>query len=409
MPNEFNDTWRRDFPILAADENGQRLVYLDSAATTQHPVQVLDAVTNYYKNNNANPHRGVYELAMRATDAHEGARHRVAQFFHAEDDEIVFTQNTTESLNLVAYSYGPHFLHAGDEIVLSVAEHHSNLVPWQRVAQATGAKLVYLYPGPDGRLTTDELDKKITAKTRLIAIAMVSNVLGLRAPVEEIGTRAHAVGAVVVLDCAQAAPHMPVDVKRLDVDFAACSAHKLYAPMGMGALYARAELLEKMPPFLSGGDMIGSVHEQSATWAEGPRKFEAGTRNVGGEVGFAAALDYMNHIGWDAMMQHEHALLGRMLKGMAALPWLTVYGEPVADGRFGVVSFNVKEVHPHDVATILDAGGVAIRAGHHCAQPLMEYLGIGSCCRASLALYNTEEDVDALLNNLENVRKVMGL
>ena len=216
-------------------------------------------------------------------------------------------------------------------------------------------------------------------------------------------------GAVVVLDCAQAAPHMPVDVKRLDVDFAACSAHKLYAPMGMGALYARAELLEKMPPFLSGGDMIGSVHEQSATWAEGPRKFEAGTRNVGGEVGFAAALDYMNHIGWDAMMQHEHALLGRMLKGMAALPWLTVYGEPVADGRFGVVSFNVKEVHPHDVATILDAGGVAIRAGHHCAQPLMEYLGIGSCCRASLALYNTEEDVDALLNNLENVRKVMGL
>lgn len=369
MPNEFNDTWRRDFPILAADENGQRLVYLDSAATTQHPVQVLDAVTNYYKNNNANPHRGVYELAMRATDAHEGARHRVAQFFHAEDDEIVFTQNTTESLNLVAYSYGLHFLHAGDEIVLSVAEHHSNLVPWQRVAQATGAKLVYLYPGPDGRLTTDELDKKITAKTRLVAIAMVSNVLGLRAPVEEIVTRAHAVGAVVVLDCAQAAPHMPVDVKRLDVDFAACSAHKLYAPMGMGALYARAELLEKMPPFLSGGDMISTVHEQSATWAEGPRKFEAGTRNVGGEVGFAAALDYMNHIGWDAMMQHEHALLDRMLKGMAALPWLTVYGEPVADGRFGVVSFNVKEVHPHDVATILDAGGVAIRAGHHCAQP----------------------------------------
>ena len=356
MPNEFNDTWRRDFPILAADENGQRLVYLDSAATTQHPVQVLDAVTNYYKNNNANPHRGVYELAMRATDAHEGARHRVAQFFHAEDDEIVFTQNTTESLNLVAYSYGLHFLHAGDEIVLSVAEHHSNLVPWQRVAQATGAKLVYLYPGPDGRLTTGELDKKITAKTRLVAIAMVSNVLGLRAPVEEITARAHAVGAVVVLDCAQAAPHMPVDVKQLDVDFAACSAHKLYAPMGMGALYARAELLEKMPPFLSGGDMIGSVHEQSATWAEGPRKFEAGTRNVGGEVGFAAALDYMDHIGWDAMIQHEHALLDRMLKGMAALPWLTVYGEPTADGRFGVVSFNVQDVHPHDVATILDAG-----------------------------------------------------
>ena len=238
---------------------------------------------------------------------------------------------------------------------------------------------------------------------------MVSNVLGLCAPVEEIVARAHAVGAVVVLDCAQSAPHMPVDVKKLDVDFAACSAHKLYAPMGMGALYARKELLDKMPPFLSGGDMIGAVHEHTATWAEGPRKFEAGTRNVGGEVGFAAALDYMDAIGWDAMMAHEHALLERMLKGMASMPWLTVYGEPVADKRFGVVSFNVQDVHPHDVATILDAGGVAIRAGHHCAQPLMDFLGIGSCCRASLALYNTEEDVDALLNNLENVRKVMGL
>ena len=401
--------WTKDFPILAADENGERLVYLDSAATTQHPTQVLDAVVNYYNKDNANPHRGVYDLAMRATAAHEGARHTVAQFFHAEDDEIVFTQNTSEALNLVAYSYGMHFLHAGDEIVISVAEHHSNLVPWQRVAEATGAKLVYMYPGADGRLTTEELDAKITDKTRLVAIAEVSNVLGLRAPVEEIVKRAHAVGALVVLDCAQSAPHKPVDVKALDVDFAACSAHKLYAPMGVGALYARAELLEKMPPFLSGGDMIGSVHEHSATWADGPRKFEAGTRNVGGEVGFAAAIDYMNAIGWDKMTAHEHALLKRMLDGMKQMPWLTVYGEPSAEGRYGVVSFNVNDVHPHDVATILDAGGVAIRAGHHCAQPLMEYLGIGSCCRASVAIYNTEEDVDALLENLENVRRVMGL
>lgn len=401
--------WVKDFPILAADENGKRLIYLDSAATTQHPQQVLDAVVNYYQKDNANPHRGVYELAMRATDAHEGARHRVAQFFHAEDDEIVFTQNTTEALNLVAYSYGMHFVREGDEIVISVAEHHSNLVPWQRVAKATGAKLVYLYPGADGHVSATELDQKITAKTKIVAIGMVSNVLGLRAPVEEVVTRAHAVGAVVVLDCAQSAPHMPVDVKKLDVDFAACSAHKLYAPMGMGALYARADLLDKMPPFLSGGDMIGSVHEHSATWAEGPRKFEAGTRNVGGEVGFASALDYMDSIGWDAMLQHEHSLLDRMLSGMRAMPWLTVYGEPVADHRFGVVSFNVNDVHPHDVATILDAGGVAVRAGHHCAQPLMEYLGIGSCCRASVAIYNTKEDIDALLNNLENVRKVMGL
>ena len=359
------NNWTADFPILAADENGNRLVYLDSAATTQHPKQVLDAVANYYKKDNANPHRGVYELAMRATDAHEGARHTVAKFFNAADDEIVFTQNTTEALNLVAYSYGMHFLHEGDEIVISVAEHHSNLVPWQRVAEATGAKLVYLYPGPDGRLTPDELDKKITEKTKLVGIAMVSNVLGLRAPVEEIVKRAHAVGAV--------------------------------------------ELLDKMPPFMSGGDMIGAVHEHKATWAEGPRKFEAGTRNVGGEVGFAAAIEYINGIGWQAMEAHEHMLLDRMLSGMRAMPWLTVYGEPVAEGRYGVVGFNVNEVHPHDVATILDAGGVAVRAGHHCAQPLMEYLGIGSCCRASVAIYNTAEDVDALLENLENVRKVMGL
>ena len=404
-----NNPWRKDFPIFSADENGNRLVYLDSAATTQHPTQVLDAVTHYYLHDNANPHRGVYELAMRATDAHEGARHRVAQFFHAGDDEMIFTQNTTESLNLVAYSYGMHFLHAGDEIVLSVAEHHSNLVPWQRVAAAVGAKLVYLYPGADGRLPDEELEQKITSKTRLVAIGMVSNVLGLRVPVEKIVARAHAVGAVVVLDCAQSAPHTPVDVKKLDVDFAACSAHKLYAPMGMGALYVRKEILDKMPPFLSGGDMIGSVHEQTATWAEGPRKFEAGTRNVGGEVGFAAALDYMDGIGWETLEKHEHALLDRMLTGMRTLPWLTVYGEPTANGRYGVVSFNVQDVHPHDVATILDAGGVAVRAGHHCAQPLMEFLGIGSCCRASVAIYNDEEDIDALLNNLEMVRKVMGL
>ena len=257
--------WTADFPILAADENGNRLVYLDSAATTQHPMQVLNAVVDYYTKENASPHRGVYELAMRATDAHEGARHTVAQFFNAEDDEIVFTQNTTESLNLVAYSYGMNFLHEGDEIVISVAEHHSNMVPWQRVAKATGAKLVYMYPGENGRLTTEELDKKITPKTKVVAVAMVSNVLGLRAPVEEIVKRAHAVGAVVVLDCAQSAPHTPVDVKKLDVDFAACSAHKLYAPMGVGALYARAGLLEKMPPFMSGGDMIDAVQKNRAT------------------------------------------------------------------------------------------------------------------------------------------------
>ena len=398
--------YKRDFPIFQHTD----VAYIDNAATAQRPQCVLDAVADFYRCHNANPLRGLYPLSVEATDIYEQARETVRDFIGARSArEIVFTRNTTESLNLVAYSYGMNFLHEGDEIVISVAEHHSNMVPWQRVAKATGAKLVYMYPGENGRLTTEELDKKITPKTKVVAVAMVSNVLGLRAPVEEIVKRAHAVGAVVVLDCAQSAPHTPVDVKKLDVDFAACSAHKLYAPMGVGALYARAGLLEKMPPFMSGGDMIGAVHESGATWADGPRKFEAGTRNVGGEVGFAAAIDYMKGIGWEAMETHEHALLDRMLAGMRAMPWLTVYGEPVAEGRYGVVSFNVNDVHPHDVATILDAGGVAVRAGHHCAQPLMEFLGIGSCCRASVAIYNTPEDVDALLENLENVRKVMGL
>ena len=400
------DNIRKNFPLLQQMDT----IYLDNAATAQRPSCVLAAVQEFYEQKNANPLRGFYPLSLKATESYQAARKTVQKFIHAkEPEEIIFTRNTTESLNLVAYSYGMNFLHEGDEIVISVAEHHSNMVPWQRVAKATGAKLVYMYPGENGRLTTEELDKKITSKTKVVAVAMVSNVLGLRAPVEEIVKRAHAVGAVVVLDCAQSAPHTPVDVKKLDVDFAACSAHKLYAPMGVGALYARAELLEKMPPFLSGGDMIAAVHESGATWADGPRKFEAGTRNVGGEVGFAAAIDYMKGIGWEAMETHEHALLDRMLAGMRAMPWLTVYGEPVAEGRYGVVSFNVNEVHPHDVATILDAGGVAVRAGHHCAQPLMEFLGIGSCCRASVAIYNTPEDVDALLENLENVRKVMGL
>ena len=398
--------YKNDFPIFQHTD----VAYIDNAATAQRPQCVLDAVADFYRCHNANPLRGLYPLSVEATDIYEQARETVRGFIGAKSArEIIFTRNTTESLNLVAYSYGMNFLHEGDEIVISVAEHHSNMVPWQRVAKATGAKLVYMYPGENGRLTTEELDKKITPKTKVVAVAMVSNVLGLRAPVEEIVKRAHAVGAVVVLDCAQSAPHTPVDVKKLDVDFAACSAHKLYAPMGVGALYARAGLLEKMPPFMSGGDMIGAVHESGATWADGPRKFEAGTRNVGGEVGFAAAIDYMKGIGWEAMETHEHALLDRMLAGMRAMPWLTVYGEPVAESRYGVVSFNVNDVHPHDVATILDAGGVAVRAGHHCAQPLMEFLGIGSCCRASVAIYNTPEDVDALLENLENVRKVMGL
>lgn len=401
-------TLRDDFPILAVTENDKPLVYLDNAATTSKPLQVLRAVDAYYRHDNANPHRGVYELAARATKAHEDSRTKVAEFLNASPDEIIFTQNTTESLNLIAYSYGMEFLKEGDEIVLSVAEHHSNLVPWQRVAKVTGAKLVYLYPDSNGHLTEEELDKKITSKTRLVAVAHVSNVLGIKVPVDSIVRRARLFGAVVVLDCAQSAPHIQVDVKKLDVDFAAFSGHKLYAPMGVGVLYGKKELLDKMPPFLTGGDMIGNVHEQSSTYAEVPRRFEAGTRNVGGEVGLAAAIDYIQSIGWENLQAHEQELVTRALEGLAKIPHVTVYGDLSPYKRHGVISFNVEDVHPHDTATLLDADGITVRAGHHCAQPLMEYLGINACVRASFAVYNTKEDVDAFLRSLENVRRWMG-
>ncbi|WP_333792212.1 cysteine desulfurase [Muricomes intestini] len=399
----------QDFPALLMQENGKRLVYLDNAATTQHPRQVLDATISYYEKDNANPHRGVYELGARATKAHENARKSVAEFLHTEPEEIIFTQNTTESLNLVAYSYGLEFIKEGDEIALSVAEHHSNLVPWQRVAKAKGAVLKFLYPDESGHLTDEEIEKKIGSKTRLVAIAEVSNVLGLRAPVEKIVSQARKAGAVVVLDCAQSVPHMPVDVKKLDVDFAAFSSHKLYGPMGVGVLYGKKELLEKMPPFLSGGDMIQSVHEQSVTYGEIPRKFEAGTRNVGGEVGLEAAIQYINSIGYDEIMTHEHDLMEYAIGKLKEIPYVTIYGEASAQYRHGVISFNINDVHPHDTASILDAEGVAVRAGHHCAQPLMDYLKITACCRASFAIYNTREDVDMLISGIRNVRRYMGL
>lgn len=401
-------TIQDDFPILSVLENGKRLVYLDNAATTQKPLAVLNTVESYNKQDNANPHRGVYELGARATKAHEDSRSIVSGFLNASTDEIIFTQNTTESLNLVAYSYGMEFLKEGDEIVLSVAEHHSNLVPWQRVSKVTGAKLVYLYPDAFGHLTEEELDQKITSKTRLIAVAQVSNVLGIEIPVASIVRRARKAGAVVVLDCAQSVPHMPVDVKALDVDFAAFSGHKLYAPMGIGVLYGKKEILDKMPPFLTGGDMIGNVHEQSSTYAEVPRRFEAGTRNVGGEVGLAAAIGYLNSLGWDNIQNHERDLMIRALNGLAEIPHITVYGDLSPDKRHGVIAFNVEDVHPHDTASLLDSDGITIRAGHHCAQPLMEYLKINSCVRASFGIYNTPEDVDALINSLKNVRRWMG-
>lgn len=399
-----------DFPILAAGENGKRLVYLDNAATTQHPLQVMDRVRDYYLHDNANPHRGVYDLARRATDIHEHSREVVAGFLNAaRSEEIVFTQNTSEAINLVASSYGMKFVGEGDEIVISVSEHHSNLVPWQRVAGARHAKLKYLYPNEDGRYTEETINETITEKTKVVAIAQVSNVLGLINPIDIVVKRAHEVGAVVVLDCAQSVPHMKVDVRALDVDFAAFSGHKIYAPMGTGALYGKYELLDKMPPFMSGGDMINQVHEYKTTFAKPPRKFEAGTRNVGGEAGLAAAIEYVDKIGWDKIEQEEDTLIKMALEGMKKFPEVTIYGDASGVGRKGVISFNIGDVHPHDVASIMDDNGVAIRAGHHCAQPLMDYLKINSCCRVSFALYNTEEDVKIFLESINKVRSWMGL
>ena len=391
--------------------NGKRLVYLDNAATTQKPVQVVQAVDEYYRRFNANPHRGLYALSVKATDLYEEARHTVKEFIHADkDDEVIFTRNASESLNLVAYSYGLTFLKEGDEIALPVSEHHSNLVPWQMVAQAKGAKLVYLYPDAEGRLTDEEIQSKITEKTRIVAAAQVSNVLGSVYPVRKIIARAHAVGAVVVLDCAQSIPHYPVDVAALNADFVAFSGHKMLAPMGIGVLYGKEELLNKMPPFLRGGEMIEYVHEQTASFAPLPQKFEAGTQNVGGAVGLAEAVRYLQKVGYNTIARTEAALLDYALDGLARIPHVTVYaGTENRKDRCGVISFNVEGVHPHDVASILDAGGVAIRAGHHCAQPLMEYLCVNATCRASLYFYNTKEDIDVFLDNVKGVRGWLGL
>lgn len=399
-----------DFPILKEQVNGKPFVYLDNAATTQKPLPVLRAVDEYYRTFNANPHRGLYQMSIRATEAYENARHTVKEFIHAEkDEEIIFTRNASESLNLVAYSYGLNFIGEGDEIVLPVSEHHSNLVPWQMVAKAKGAKLVYLYPDESGHLTDEEISSKITARTKLVAVAHVSNVLGTVYPVQKIAEKAHAVGAVVVVDCAQSIPHYPVSVKELDADFVAFSGHKTLAPMGIGVLYGKKELLDKMPPFLSGGEMIEYVYEQESAFAPLPQKFEAGTQNVGGAIGLAAAIGYLKQVGYEKIASVESDLLKYMLDGLAKIPHITIYGDAnSASERCGVISFNVDEVHPHDVSSILDADGIAIRAGHHCAQPLMRYLNVNATCRASLYFYNTREDIDRFLASLQKVRGWLG-
>ena len=364
---EFVEKIRSDFPIL-----NSKLAYLDNAATTQKPVQVLNSVDEYYRNFNANPHRGAYDLSIKATACYDRARESVRKFLNARlFEEIIFTRGATEGLNLIAYSYGMNFIGEGDEIVLSIAEHHSNLVPWQQVAMAKKAKLVYLYTDSDGQIPLSEIENKITDKTKLVAIAHVSNVLGTVFPVEHIVSLAHEKGAVVVLDMAQSVPHMRVDLQKIDVDFAVLSGHKMLAPMGVGVLYGKKELLEKMPPFLFGGDMIEVVREQSSTFAELPQKFEAGTQNVGGAVGLARAIDYIEEIGYDKIGEIEHDLTSYALELLSQNDQIELLGSRFTDDRTGVISFNVKSVHPHDVSTILNADGIAVRSGHHCACPLM--------------------------------------
>ena len=406
-----NVEFRKDFPILAQTMNGQPLVYLDNGATTQKPEQVVRALCGYYGGCNANPHRGAYELSVKATEIYEQARVRVQRFINAaRPEEIIFTKNATEALNLVAYSYGLNFIQPGDEIVISVAEHHSNLVPWQQVARQRGAKLKYIYLEEDGNLSEEDIETKITEKTKIVAVTHVSNVLGLVNDVRRVADKAHGVGAVCVVDGAQSAAHMQVDVQQLGADFFAFSGHKLLSPMGIGVLYGRKKLLEKMPPFLMGGDMIEYVEEQDTTFAELPAKFEAGTQNVGGAAGLTAAIDYLERFTFARIEQIEKDLLNYALHRLRELPFIELYGcDTRRNNKTGIITFNVRDVHPHDVATILDARGVAIRAGHHCAQPLMRYLGQNATCRASFYLYNTREDIDRWIEALQQVRKVMRL
>ena len=406
-PQEF----RRDFPLLNQTMNGRPIVYLDNGATTQKPESMIQAMCGYYGGCNANPHRGAYALSIEATDIYENTRERVRRFINApKAEEIIFTKNATEALNLVAYSYGRTKLGPGDEILLTIAEHHSNLVPWQEAAKATGAKLNYIYLEPDGNLSQKDIETKITPRTKVVAVTHVSNVLGLVNPVRDIAARAHNAGAVVVVDGAQSVAHMAVDVQALGADFFAFSGHKMLSPMGIGVLYGRRELLSAMPPFLTGGDMIEYVSEQETTFAELPAKFEAGTQNVGGAAGLTAAIDYLEKLGFDRIAAIEQELLNYALPQLKALPYVELYGcDTTRNNKTGIITFNVKDVHPHDVSTILDAEGVAVRGGHHCAQPLMTYLGQNATCRASFYFYNTKDDVDRWIAALKKVREVMHL
>jgi cysteine desulfurase/selenocysteine lyase len=400
---------RRQFPALDQKVNGKPLVYLDSAATSQKPRAVLDALDAYYEHDNANVHRGIHELSRRATVAFEEARAKVAGWVGAaEPAEIVFTRGTTEAINLVSTAWGLDNVRAGDEILITVLEHHSNIIPWQLLARRSGAKLRYIELDDQGRLVLDDLPSLLTERTRIVSLSHVSNALGTVNPVKEIAAAAHEAGALVVVDGAQGAVHAKVDVRDLGVDFYAFSGHKMCGPTGIGALWARRELLESMSPYQGGGEMIHFVGRDESTWAEVPHKFEAGTPNIAGAIGFGAAVDYLSGIGMDAIQAHERRIMEYALAKVGAVEGIRIYGPESLDEHSAVVSFTLGDAHPHDISTILDAEGIAVRAGHHCAQLVMKRFGIAATARASFYLYNTEADVDRLVDALEVVGGIFG-
>ena len=395
--------FKEDFPIF----KNRDIAYLDSGATAQKPQIVIDAINNFYDKFNANPHRGAYTLSVEATAVYEDTREKIAKFINAKHpEEIIFSKNASESLNLLAYSYGLDNLKNGDDVVISIMEHHSNLVPWQFVTQKTGSELKYMYINDEFELSKEEIESKITDNTKIVGITHVSNVLGTINNVKEIIKYAHKKGVVVIVDASQSIPHMKIDVQDLDADFLVFSGHKMFAPLGIGVLYGKRKLLNKMNPFLMGGDMIEYVYEQKTTFAPLPNKFEAGTQNVEGVVGLGAAIDYINSIGYDKIQEHDREIVEYAREKLSKLDYLEIYMTPNAKNHSAVISFNIKGVHPHDVASILDSENVCVRSGNHCAQPLMRFLGIDSTCRASFYIYNTKEDVDRLVAGIEKAYKM---
>jgi cysteine desulfurase/selenocysteine lyase len=401
---------RSDFPLLGLKVNGKSLVYLDSGATSQKPASVIEAIDSFYRNSNANIHRAVYDLGEASTALYEGAKQRVAEFIGGQFEETIFTRNVTEAINLVRYTWGRENVGAGDVILITQMEHHSNIVPWQLLCQEQGAKLEYLSVSSEGTLDLDELDAKLAAgNVKLVGVTHVSNVLGTINPVAEIARRAHAAGSKVLVDGAQAVPQMPVDVRETGADFYGFTGHKMLGPNGIGVLWARRELLEEMPPFMGGGDMIRTVELDHSTWNDLPWKFEAGTSSIADGVGLGAAVDYLSALGMDAVRSHEQELTAYALERLTEIPGLKVHGPPQASGRGGIVSFEIDGLHPHDIAEICNRDAVCIRAGHHCAQPLMRVLGVPATARASFSVYNTRDDIDRLVGSLQAAKSLFGV